>query len=171
MTTSELRSRITTELRGHLPGDLIACAPAWLGNKGTTIWVLAGVIAGELLSFVVGASSDSIFIGLGVAAGMFAGFSIKDRTARQDRSLPGGLYVVVGTTHSDLVVVSRALWRMRDFGIAAIRPLDELVSVHVTKRFLSRVAVFEFSNGESWRYEGNRWADLVPGLPPEVIKA
>ncbi len=165
-----LQTRMNTELDANLPSPLVAVSPAWLGMKGVFLWALAGAIGGTLLDLVLKTGLESLFVGVGIGVGLAVGLYLKDRNAREDPSLPGGLYVILGATSDDLVVISRSLWRMKDLKIEAREPFSNIVSVHVEKKFLSAVAVtFGLAGGKSWRYEVNKWKDLQPRLPQRLF--
>jgi hypothetical protein len=165
-----LRTRLNTELGANLPSPLIAVSPAWLGMKGVFLWAAAGAIGGTLLDLVLKTGLESLVVGVGVSVGLAVGLHLKDRNAREDPSLPGGLYVMLGATSDDLVVISRSLWSMKDLKVEAREPFSNIVSVHVESKFWPAVTVtFGLADGKSWRYKVNRWRDLQPRLPQRLF--
>lgn len=165
-----LQTRMNTELGPGLTNPLVAVAPAWLGMKGVFVWALAGGMGGTLLDLLLKTDVQSLFVGGGIGVGMMVGFYLKDKSAREDPSLPGGQYVILGATSDELVVISRSLWGLKNLKIEAREPYGTIASINVEKKFGSSVAVtFSFVGGRSWRYEVNKWKDLQPSLPPALF--
>ena len=170
--SNSLQSRLDAELGPELGSRLEAVTPAWLGMKGIFPIVLAGVIGGTLIDLVLDTELRPVFIGLGAGIAIMIGMVMKDQNARADRSRPGGLYVILGATSDELILVGRSMWSMKDFQIEQRRPFTDIDAIEVNKSFLGSPAVtFRFSDGDSWRYEVNKWKNLQPALPQGPLNA
>lgn len=168
--SSSLRSRLNNEFGGDLGNRLEAVTPAWLGMKSVFPWILVGVIGGGLVDLLLGTDLQWLFIGLGGGVGVALGMYLTDRNLQADLSRPGGLYVILGATSDELILVGRSMWSMRDLRIEARRAFTEISAIEVKKSFLGAPTVtFRFSDGDSWSYEVNKWKDLQPALPQGLL--
>lgn len=165
-----LRTRLNSELGADLPSPLVAVSPAWLDMKGMFLWAVTGAMVGIMLDVMIKTGLDSVLVGGGVSAGLAVGLYLKDREAREDPSIPGGLYVLLGATSDHLVVISRSLWSMTNLEVEAIEPFTDIVSIHLEKKkyWAAAAVTFGFAGGRSWRYKVNRWRDFEPGLPQRL---
>lgn len=168
---SSLKSRLNVEFQSDLDENtLVAATPAWLGMKGTTPWMVVGMIGGTLVDLLLNTDLRWVFLGVGGGVGVSLGMYLADRNAWTDLSHPGGSYVILGVTSDELVLVGRSLWSMKPLRIEARRPLSEISSIDVRKSRGAPTVTFQFSDGNSWRYEVNKWKDFKSALPDGLLK-
>lgn len=170
MAGTSLADKLNSQMEDDLSHPLVVAVPGWLGFGPTIIWIVVGISAGLLVHVVFGVGSQILMQGVGVAIAILVGSVYRDRKARHDPSQPGGLYVVIGTTKKDLVVVDRPLWSMRGSTVGAQVPFERIAAIHSEEKRFPKTTIVTFSarDGRDWRYELQKWEELRAALPARL---